>query len=211
MKIITLASCLSIASIQALASNSLHVISSPNTFLGNGAPVFITPDDGYQMDALVASLNDLRFLALGHNSVYGRNGNPYAQGYDPTLVAPTDYWIFNLHFPDAASPSVGHYEIPIGPNTWSQPIVDIEWNYFGASKYSGSVDVLDLQFTSSGAISSLKVDFNLFVNDNPTQQTIGYINYSLATTIPEPSALLLMSAGILLLPIGIRRAIRPAA
>lgn len=182
-------------------ANAAFILSfegSPDSWVGRGESFTVTPDDGYlfSVNSSVSWDNSLHFQIASKNS-------PFGPDWDPISGDEYHYWHLDLSAPDGATLGTGLYT-----NTARWPFMSADQagltfsgDHRGDNQDGGFFNILDIDFDSSGILTSIAVDFTQYGENNPDWWLHGSLRFNsdvpLATSVPEPGTLLLIMMGLL--------------
>lgn len=173
--------------IQALSTTALYYTSSPESWVGHGETVLVTPDQGFEFTATQNFDNGVSFAVNDFST------NP-------------DYWATHWWYLDFAAPNmdpltVGTYlgatRFPF--QSLGEPGLNFSGNGRGNNTLTGQFSVLEANYALDGSILSFAADFKQYDEAFESWWNVGSIRYNSSipiSPVPEPSTLALLFAGV---------------
>jgi len=189
---------------QAEAATEFFYTSSPQSWVGGGETVSVTPLAGFAFTTARNFDNGVSF------SINDFSTNPNFQL--------TRWWYLDFAAPADAPLAVGTYQ---GATRWpfqaaANPGLSFSGNGRGNNTLTGSFNVLEVTYGAGGSVMSFAADFVQYDEGFQSWWNIGSIRFKSdvpITAVPEPSAMLLfgMGAALLIANVRRRRAAQPIA
>ncbi|MBL8483972.1 MAG: PEP-CTERM sorting domain-containing protein [Rhodocyclaceae bacterium] len=173
--------------VEVKAATEFFYTSSPQSWVGAGQTVTVTPLNGFSFTPSRNFDNGVSFSINDFNT----NPNFWEQRW----------WYLDFSAPFDAPLAVGIYQ---GATRWpfqaaTEPGLDFSGNGRGNNTLTGSYNVLEVAYGASGAVESFAADFIQYDEGFQSWWNVGSIRFNSdvpITGVPEPSAPLLLSFGV---------------
>jgi hypothetical protein len=175
---------LSVFSGHVYANTALYYSSAPQSEVGWGESIYVTPADGFEFVSRECSFQVMTF---------------WINNIDSNPGSLTDrLWMIEIAAPFNEILQPGHYG---NINTLlsreeSQPAFEILSDKGGNYVVGGFFDVYEAVYDVDGVVMSFAADFTQYDNGIESEWTIGSIRYNSDYPIPEPSTFALLLAGL---------------
>lgn len=162
------------------ASDVFYFTSGPSSWVGHGFTETYDASQG-------ANISVSRYFSQG----------AYTNAITFSITQGGDWWYLYFVGPNLTLPTAGDY-----PNAQRWPFQDagyaglsFDGDGRGDNTLTGSFNVLDAQFDSTGNVTSFAADFLQFDEGNPSWWNVGAIRYnsSLPIDVPEPMSMVVVS------------------
>jgi len=194
--------CIALVALPARAETILFYTSSPDSWVGGGETVSVTPSSGFEF---FPSRNFDNGVSFAVND-FGTN---------------PDFWARRWWYLDFAAPN----DAPLIPGTYlgatrfpfqdpAVPGLSFSGNGRGNNTLTGQFTVLEARYTAAGDVLSFAADFIQYDEGFSSWWNVGSIRFNSdapISTIPEPSVGLLVLTGLAVLNTHVIRARRKRA
>lgn len=184
--------------VQVFAATALYYTSSPQSWVGHGETVLVTPDQGFEFKASRNFDNGVSFAINDFST------NPNFQT--------TRWWYLDFAAPNDAPLGVGTYlhatRFPF--QALDAPGLSFSGNGRGDNMLTGNFSVLEAVYAQDGAVLSFAADFLQYDEGFKSWWNIGAVRYNSSVAIPavpeaSTSALLVVGLAFAILTFMARR------
>lgn len=173
--------------LSAQALTAFRYTSSPESWVGGGETVFITPEMGFLIAPQRNFDNGVSFSL-----------NDFATNPDSSS---TRWWSLQFAAPHDTALAVGHYSgatrFPF--QAANEPGLNFDGNGRGSNQLTGAFSIREVRYAQDGGVQSFAADFVQYDEEFRSRWNRGSIRYNSSVpllAVPEPSSWALFAAGL---------------
>lgn len=170
---------------QVSAATEFFFTSSPQSWIGQGQTVSVTPAMGF---TFIANVNFAEGVSF------------WVEGVAPPEFPIVHWWSLDFSGPDRTPLTVGVYPgaVRLSVQGPGQPGLDFSGNGRGNNTLTGWFEVLEIEISPQQTVASFAADFIQYDEGSAGAWNVGAIRFNSTvpiTVVPEPASILLLSLG----------------